>query len=162
MSLALAVVSAGCVPDGLAFRVDQRLTFSSPEERATVELPVVLDWEIRDFDVVEPGGAVQDDEGYFAIFVDRAPIPPNESLSWIGRKDRSCRAADGCPDEEYLNSRGVYTTSQTELALTSIPRTTDGDRIERHRVIVVLLDASGTRVGETAFELVFNLDRGEV
>ena len=40
-----------------------------------------------------------------------------ESHDWVARKDDSCRESDGCPDEEYLNARGIYTTTKTELTL---------------------------------------------
>ena len=157
---ALCVSLAGCVPQGLAFKIDDRLTFQSPEDRSTVQLPVRLDWDIRDFDIVEPGSEVREDAGYFAVFIDSSPMPPNKPLSWIARKDNSCREADGCPDEEYLNARGIYTTTETELVLEQLPRTTnDDDRRERHRATIVLLDASGTRIGESAFEIAFDLDR---
>lgn len=151
---------AGCVPQGLAFRVDDRLTFVSPEDRATVSLPVTLDWEIRDFDVVDPGSAPREDAGYFAVFVDRSPMPPTEPLSWVARDDTSCREDDGCPDEDYLNARGIYTTTETELVLEQVPRTTDDeDRKERHRAVVVLLDGDGHRIGESAFEIAFDVER---
>jgi hypothetical protein len=141
---------AGCVPQGLAFRVDDRLTFVSPEDRSTVSLPVVIDWEVRDVDVDS-----------FAVFVDRAPMPPNETLRWLARKDTTCRADDGCPDQDYLSSRGVYTTTETELVLEQVPRTTDReDRKERHRAVVVLLDSEGRRIGESAFEVAFDVERG--
>lgn len=162
-ALSLAALCAGltgCVPQGLAFKIDERLTFQSPEDRSTVTLPVRLDWEIRDFDITEPGGEVRDDAGYFAVFVDSSPMPPNKPLSWVARKDNSCREADGCPDEEYLNARGIYTTTETELVLPQLPRTTNReDRKERHRAIVVLLDAEGKRIGESAFEIAFDLER---
>lgn len=161
--LLLCVALTGCVPQGLAFRVDDRLSFSSPEERSTVRLPLTLEWSIRDFDIVEPGGPVRKDSGYFAVFFDRSPMPPNEHLRWLAREDISCRADDRCPDEEYLNARGVYTTTNTRLVLEHLPRTTDPDdrqdRKERHRAIVVLLDASGRRIGESAFEIVFDVER---
>jgi hypothetical protein len=140
----------GCVPQGLAFRVDDRLSFVAPEDRSTVTLPVRIDWEVRDVDVDS-----------FAVFVDRAPMPPNEPLRWLARNDTSCREQDGCPDEEYLNSRGVYTTTETELVLEQVPRTTDRDeRKERHRAVVVLLDREGRRIGESAFEIEFDVERG--
>jgi hypothetical protein len=159
--LALLLGLTACVPQGLAFRVDDRLTFITPEDRATVSLPVVIDWEIRDFEVVDPGTPADGgDAGYFAVFVDRAPMPPNESLRWLARKDTSCRPDDGCPDEEYLNARGVWTTTETELVLEQLPRTTDReDRKERHRAVVVLLDAQGRRIGESAFEITFDVER---
>lgn len=149
-----------CVPQGLAFRADQRLSFVSPEDRSTVSLPVKVDWDIRDFEVVDPGQPVGEDEGYFGVFVDRAPVPPGEPLSWIARDDDDCRAADGCPDEEYLAARGVYATTETEMVFEQIPRTNvRAGQDERHRVVVVLLDADGRRIGESAFEIAFDLDR---
>jgi hypothetical protein len=158
--LSLSGVLTACVPQGLAFRTDQRLTFVSPEDRATVSLPVRIDWDIRDFDIVDPGQPVGEDEGYFAVFVDRAPVPPGKPLSWIARDDDDCRAADGCPDEEYLNTRGVYATTETELIFEQLSRTDDREgRKERHRVVVVLLDADGKRIGESAFEIAFDLKR---
>jgi hypothetical protein len=159
--LGACLALTACVPQGLAFRIDDRLTFTSPADRSTVRLPVRIDWEIRDFDIVDPDEPVSGtDEGFFAVFVDRAPMPPGESLRWLARKDSSCRADDGCPDEEYLNARGVFTTTETELVLEQLPRTTDReDRKERHRVVVVLLDAESRRIGESAFEIAFDVER---
>ncbi len=160
--LGLCGVLSGCVPQGLAFRVDERLTFQAPADRSTVTLPVTLDWDIRDFEITEPGGEPREDAGYFAVFVDGTPMPPGKPLRWIARKDTSCRAADGCPDEEYLAARGIYTTTETELVLDQLPRTTsdeEQDRRERHRATIVLLDARGHRIGESAFEILFDLDR---
>lgn len=151
---------AGCVPQGLAFRVDERLTFQAPEDRSTVTLPVTIDWDIRDFEVTGPGGPAREDAGYFAVFVDRTPMPPGRSLRWTARDDRGCREDDGCPDAEYLEARGIYTTTETALVLEQLPRLgDDDDPRERHRATVVLLDATGTRLGESAFEVVFDLRR---
>ena len=162
--VALCAALSGCVPEGLAFRTDTRLTIVSPEDRTEVSLPVTIDWDIRDFEIVEPGADVAGSDegraGYFAVFVDSTPMPPGESLRWVARDDTSCREADGCPDEEYLAARGIYTTSETELVLEQLPRTgREQDRRERHRATIVLLDASGTRIGESAFEVAFDIDR---
>ena len=54
----------GCTSEGLAFRVDERVTITSPADRATVELPLRLVWKVRDFDC------------NFAVFVDQAPMRP--------------------------------------------------------------------------------------
>jgi len=157
--LGLTVALSGCVPQGLAFKIDDRLTFTSPEDRAEVKLPVTLDWDIRDFEITEPGGEPRKDAGYFAVFVDSTPMPPGKPLSWIARQDNSCRPADGCPDEEYLLVRGIYTTSETKLVIEELPRSSDEERRERHRATIVLLDASGKRIGESAFEIAFDIDR---
>ncbi len=157
--LGMCLAITGCVPQGLAFRVDDRLSFVSPADRSTVQLPVTVDWEIEDFEVTGPGGEPSKTSGYFGVFVDKTPMPPGKDLRWLVRKDRGCREADGCPDDEYLNTRGIYTTTDTLLLLEQLPRTADEDRRERHRVTVVLLDASGTRIGESAFELAFDIER---
>lgn len=155
----LCVALTACVPQGLAFRVDERLTFVEPEDRSTVSLPITIDWDIRDFEITGPGGDPREDAGYFAVFLDRTPMPPGKPLRWLVRDDRSCREDDGCPDEAYLAERGVYTTTETELTLEQVPLTNDDDRRERHRATIVLLDASGTRIGESAFEVAFDVDR---
>jgi hypothetical protein len=159
--LVMCAALTACVPQGLAFQVDDRLTFSTPEDRSEVSLPVTLDWEIRDFEVVEPGQSrPSEDAGYFAVFVDAAPMPPGKPLRWLARKDTSCRESEGCPDAEYLSSRGVYTTTDTRLVLDQLPRlSNDEDRRERHRAVVVLLNAEGERIGESAFEIEFDVER---
>ena len=57
--LSACLALTACVPQGLAFRVDQRLTFVTPEDRSTVQLPVTIDWEIRDFYIVAPDEPVR-------------------------------------------------------------------------------------------------------
>lgn len=151
----------GCVSQDLAFRVDDRVEIVTPADRAEVTLPVTLEWEVEDFEVVGPGAEVRDDAGYFAVFVDTSPVPPGKTLAHVARDDRGCREQDGCPDAEYLSSRGIWTTTETRLVLDQLPRTSDDDRRERHTATIVLLDGSGTRIGESAFEVVFEVDRGE-
>lgn len=160
MVLALLVTLSGCVPQGLAFREDTRLTIVAPEDRSTVSLPVTLDWDIRDFRVVEPGRRPgPNGEGYFGVFVDVSPVPPGKQLAWIARKDRSCVAADGCPSEAYLAERGVYATTSTQLTLDNLLRRAVVKGVERHRATIVLLDAGGARLGESAFEVTFYVKR---
>lgn len=153
------VCLTACVPSGLSFRVDDRLEFESPKDRATVRLPVRIDWNVRDFRVVEPGTPPRPGEGYFAVFVDRAPQPPGKPLSWIARNDDSCVAAAQCPDEGYYADRGVYATTETHVVLEDLVRRGSDKRKERHTVTVVLLDGVGARIGESAFTIDFYLDR---
>lgn len=155
----LALCLTGCVPSGLSFRVDDRLHFESPRDRSTVRLPVRIDWTMRDFTVVEPGSPPRKGEGYFAVFVDRAPQPPGKPLSWIARNDDACVASPDCPDDEYYRGRGVYTTTDTHLVLEDLVRRGSDKRKERHTVTITLLDGAGARIGESAFDLDFYLDR---
>jgi hypothetical protein len=64
----IAAAATACVPDGLSFRVDERVTITAPDDREQVTLPLTIDWDVRDFD------------GTFAVFVDRAPIGPGDPL----------------------------------------------------------------------------------
>ena len=161
-AVAVLLLATGCVSQDLAFRIDDRVEIVAPSDRAEVSLPITIDWEVADFDVVEPGSPVREDAGYFAVFVDRAPVPPGKTLAHVAKDDTGCREADGCPDAEYLSSRGIWTTTDTQLVIDQLPRTgDDDDRRERHTATVVLLDASGARIGESAFEVVFEVDRGE-
>src|SRR3954449_7464875 len=72
--IALAAVASillsGCVPQGLAFRVDDRLDITSPKDRAEVTLPLTVSWTVRDFTVDKSGATGTKDTGYFAVFVD--------------------------------------------------------------------------------------------
>ena len=151
----------GCVPQGLAFRVDKRLTITSPKDRAEVTLPLTVSWNIRDFTIVGPGESPQArDSGYFAVFIDQAPQPPGKPLSWIARKDRTCRASDGCPDAEYLAARHIFSTTDTHITFEQLPRpSSENKQKERHTITVVLLDPAGKRIGESAFEVVVTVDR---
>lgn len=145
--LALVAPLSGCAPDGLDFRVDDRVKVVSPKDRSTVSLPVTLDWDVRDF------------TGSFAVFVDTSPMPPGKTLSWLARKDASCQTSEGCPSPAYLALRDVYSTTATELTLDKLPRKADNGERERHRMTIVLLDRGGHRQGESAFEVDFNIIR---
>jgi len=145
--LVAGVLTAGCSTQ-VAFRVDDRVSFTAPKDRATVTLPLRLDWEVRDF------------TGSFAVFIDQAPVPPGKPLAYVARKDTRCKRSAGCPDKEYLASQGVFLTTTSDLRIERLPRDTrHPDRRERHRAVVVLLDAAGNRVGESAYEVVFDVSR---
>lgn len=159
--IAIATSSA-CVSEGLAFRTDTRLEITSPEDRSEVTLPLTVSWTVRDFQIVKPDedAVAAEDAGYFAVFVDRAPQPPGESVTWVARDDPGCRPEDGCPDEEYLAVRGIYETTKTSITLNQLPQpVADATTRERHTVTVVLLDPAGRRIGESAFAVDFTVDR---
>ncbi len=149
--VALAVTAlAGCGVRGLAFREDTRVDIVAPADREVVALPVTVRWTVRDFG------------GTFAAIVDGSPQPPGEPLGWFARNDDSCRASDGCPDEEYLANRRVFVTPEREFTVVRLPDTEiDGRRREFHEVTVVLLDGEGRRVGESAWSVEFQVERDE-
>ncbi|MDX6199683.1 MAG: hypothetical protein QOJ79_2834 [Actinomycetota bacterium] len=158
---ALSLLTSGCVAQGLAFRIDDRVRIDAPKARSQVTLPVTVRWSVKDFTVVAPGieATATDHAGYFGVFVDQTPQPPGKTLAWVARKDRSCRVSDGCPDAEYLAARNIYSTSQTQITFEQLPRPSDTSKKERHNVTIVLLDAKGRRIGESAFYVEFVVKR---
>lgn len=159
MTSLILLAGTACVPDHLAFRADDRVTITAPDDHAEVTLPVTVRWRIEEFDVVEPGTPVREDAGFFAVFVDSSPMPAGKDLAWLVREDPACDRAKGCPNAKYLAERDVYITTATELRLTELAeRTADGP--ERHRATIVLLDGSGRRLGESAFRIDFEVRRG--
>jgi len=148
--LALALLTSACAVRGVAFRQDHRLSFLSPGDRDEVTLPVTVEWEVEDFDV--PG------DGFFAVFVDRAPQPPGKTLDWLARDDDACEVTDGCPDDEWFADRDVFRTTETSITIDRLPDNTDSGR-ERHEVTVVLVDRDGRRIGETGWTLELEVTR---
>lgn len=161
-TVALAAVTLGaCSFSGLGFVQDRRLEFVSPADRELVALPVTIDWEIEDFEVVDPSevATTSPDAGHFAVFVDGRPQPPGEPLSWHAESDDTCERDPGCPDEEWYRVRGIHTTTATEFTIERLARPADDNRREIHTVTVVLLDAAGVRIGESAWQVDIEIDR---
>ena len=155
--LVVALTAAGCLPQGLAFRTDERVTITSPDDRETVSLPVTITWTVDGFDLVEPGAPAQDDAGYFAVFVDRAPVSPGERFDSVADGDAACRGS--CPDAAYLAQRGIYATTATQVVIESV-ELDDDDRSDRHTATIVLVDGAGRRIGESAFDVTFEIEDG--
>lgn len=145
---ALALCCCACGYNGLDFVRDERIEIVAPKDRAVVSLPLDVAWTVRDFD------------GSFAVFVDRNPQPAGETLEWFTRDDEQCRALPGCPDETYFTAKDIYTTSVPQLRIDRLSTLTSDEEYLRefHEVIVVLLDAQGRRIGESAFSTEFELE----
>lgn len=156
-----AIGLSACSFQGLGFIQDRRLEFVSPEDREIVRLPVTVDWEIEDFEVVDPDAAATPDpgEGYFGVFIDSRPQPPGEALSWHAKDDETCQRDPDCPDEEWYRIRGIHTTTESEFTIELLPRPFDDNRREIHTITVILLDANGVRIGESAWQMDFEIDR---
>lgn len=147
IAVAVAALLSGCAVHGLALRQDTRLHIVEPADRSTVTLPLTLSWAIRDF-------AVASGRGSFAIVVDRAPPRPGETLGWLFRGSRECRAA-GCLDPSFLAQRDVYETDRSVLAIDHVAHLSGRDRRAFHEVTIVLLDSQGRRIGESAWSRQF-------
>ena len=156
----LTLLLAGCGVHGLAFRHDTRLSITAPQPRAPVTLPVTVTWEVDGFRVIGLDGAQLPDAGVFGVFVDGSPQPPGQPLAWFARDDETCRAAEGCPDAQYLAGRGVYTTTATRFKIAALPpRPVGSRRAEIHDVTISFLDGTGRRIGESAFSVSFEVVR---
>lgn len=155
-TVAIAFSIAGCDISSMQFVRDERVEIVEPEDRSTVAFPVTLRWQVTDFTVTGRDGGKKPDAGSFAVFVDRPPIPPGTTLEWYVQQDDSC-GASACGSVEKLTD--VYTTEQTSLKLTELSKLNERGGQERHEVVVVLMDGTGARIGESAFYVTFQVDR---
>jgi hypothetical protein len=168
LALLLVGLLPACGTGDLQLRADTRVRFVAPAQDSTVHLPMTVRWSVRDFTVLpasasaSPAAAPRRDAGLFAVFVDRAPIRPGQSVSSLADGDKPCLRTPGCPNEAYLNSRHVYTTRTPELTIEGLADTRPVHRPsakDRHEVIVVLLDSLQRRIGESFYRLDFVVDR---
>jgi hypothetical protein len=166
-ALALAVLLlpplSGCDTSQVAaydFVRDERLTISSPADRAEVRLPLTLRWSAKDFRVVGADGSAGSDRGRFAVFVDRPPMAAGKTVASVFDDDDDCQETPGCPDASYLERNGVFVTDRQELVLEELPelRRRDGAP-DRHQVTVVLVNGRDRRIGESAAVVDFTILR---
>lgn len=161
-SVALAIPA--CTLQG-AFVEDQRVEIVRPQDRAEVELPLAVQWTAEDFVITPPDGSASDDRGYFAILIDRAPMPPGEDLESLAEGDLECQENPKCPDRRWFASHGVYYTTATSFEIENLVDSRPEERPEapdRHEVTIVLLNGRGERIGETAFSVEFDINRKQV
>lgn len=151
VSLLLALVSASCGIGNYQFRNDHRLRFESPRPRENVRLPTTVRWSMKDF---TPG-----EDGEFALFVDRAPMPVGKDLKWLVRNLPNCDHDPICPTVDQLARENVFVTTDAQVELTQLPRVGGSVGKEQHYVNIVLLDRTGTRTSESAWYLPFTTDR---
>lgn len=131
----------------------------APPSHTTVQLPVTVRWTVHDFRVTGPSHSTNPNAGYFGVFVDRAPVPPGKTLSYVAQGDQLCLATPGCPDKQYINEHQAYATTQTSFTFKHLPDLSAYQGHELHEVTVVMLDGQGQRVGESAWYVDFTYDR---
>jgi hypothetical protein len=122
-----ALLTSACGPEGLDFRQDHRLAVVAPDGVPTVHLPLAVRWRF-----LGPLGEADGPAG-FAVFVDRAPLGPGETLSSLDAAER----------------RAVTVTTATEATVSSVDSNASGGARE-HQATVVLLDSGGRRIGEAS------------
>jgi hypothetical protein len=146
----------------ISFRIDKRLHFIAPKDRAKVKQPVTISWRMDNFTIWHPGDDPnQPNSGYFAIFVDRTPIKPGQTMKAVAAGDRFCQRTAGCPSISYLNNRDVFVTSNTSYSFPVIPpQANDKESVQLHTFIIVLMSPSGHRMKESAWELDLRIPKG--
>ncbi len=139
----------------LNFRADKRLHFLSPQDRSTVQPPVTIAWRMDDFRTAAQGsGPPSHDAGYFAIFVDQTPIKPGHTMDDVASDDPFCKQSPTCPDSDYLAQHDIYTTTKTSIEIPVIANLPGNkEKLQLHTITIVLMDTSGHRIGESAWEL---------
>jgi len=164
VAIATTVLLPACRVSDLSFKEDERVEIVSPKDQDKVALPFELRWTVKDFEVVGPDGSDSDDAGYFAVLLDESPMPPGEGLDYFARDDESCDRSAGCPDAQYFAERGIFPTSATSFEVTTIEDTRLTDRQsapDDHELTVILLNGKGERIGESAFRVDVEVDRGQ-
>jgi hypothetical protein len=122
----------------------------APQSEARASLPLSIRWRAPKL----PAG------DSFALFVDRAPMRPGNTLRSL--MDKSCKRTPGCPDESTLEGNNIYITTQTSLQLTSLGKTGIRDRgtgKEIHSLRIVEVNGTGHRVGEGFASVEFVVER---
>jgi hypothetical protein len=154
--LMATLLLAGC-GGGVAFHVDDPLTGSGSVDLEPRPLPLVLSWEDPDSGLA---AALEAQQRYYVVFVDRAPIAPGSNLATL--VDTDCERSQGCPNREWFADEGVHITRQPALVLQALVDARTSERVDaqdRHVATVVVADASGTRVGEGAITIPFLVQR---
>lgn len=150
VSTAAAVSAlAGCGGASGALTVDDSIEILEPAPLDVVTTPFDIRWEGDP----PPGGS-------FAVFVDRGPIRPGQSLA--DAFEDACDGEAGCPDATFLEVRGVHLTDDTAVTIPLLaPRAgVDGaSSLDVHRATVVIVDADGVRRGERAWSTEFRVAR---
>lgn len=137
-------------------RRSEQVTFTAPVGGEALPQPVTVAWTV-DADLQ---ARIDAGEVVFAVFVDRSPIAAGQNL--LDLADDDCRRDTDCPDAQWLADRGVYATRNPVLLLEGLgDRRTSAaqDAADRHRALIVLLDAAGTRLGEDWWSTTFLIDR---
>jgi hypothetical protein len=143
-ALVAVLILAGC-SGSRAFVADQRIHIVSPAPLATVAVPFTVSWS----------GSRPDDRAY-AVFVDRAPIAPGQTVRALA--DTQCKRRPGCPDGTYLAGLGVFVGSTSPVEVTQLDRPggTAGRAADPvHTLTVVALDGQGRRLGDVSWTTEF-------
>ena len=155
--LLAGALSSSCAFSNIDLIQDHRVHLVAPATDQTVHLPVTIRWSVNG---LQPG--VGNPPVRFAVFVDRAVIKPGTTLRSIASGDQRCLQEPSCPSASYLQERGVYLVSGTQLTLpflADLRNAGSHTSKDTHTVTIVILDGD-RRNGESAFSRTFFVARG--
>ena len=161
-ALALATVAVAVSACGftrtdapVSFKADHRLSFESPDQEDEVDIPVRLDWKVKDFPL--------QNGNRFAVFVDKAPVGPKRTV-----RIRLCTEGEKLPPQPGSertkickdDTERIYFADKTSLTLKCFEPRFDAPKRERdtHSATVVLVDRNDRRVGQAATTVRFHVD----
>lgn len=144
---------------GLQFHNDHRMKILNPHENERVTAPVTLRWTMKNFTVARAQqGPVNNGTGYFAVFVDRSPVRPGQTLASVNHRNPTCAHSTLCLSRSYLASEQVYTTTKDELVLPQVADISGNQQsVQFHNATVVLMNTAGHRIGESAWTVEFKM-----
>jgi hypothetical protein len=134
----VCVLTLSSCASGLSFRHDDRLTITAPADGELVSEPVLVEWTMRP----RPASVKS-----FLVLVDRPPQPPGTSVEHFKVDDRS----------------NLYPADGLSVEIPAFEAETTGpeNRRNRHRIVVVPLDADGRRIGENSEHIEVDVFRDE-
>jgi hypothetical protein len=135
------------------------MTITSPHENELVSAPFTLRWTMKDFTVAGRGvGPVENHTGYFAVFIDRAPVRPGQTLAAVSKNTPSCQHTTLCMTPSYLAGEQVYVTTKDELRLQSVADIlSNNESTQFHTATVILMNTAGKRISESAWTVEFKM-----
>lgn len=134
----LALTSLTSCAEGLSFRRDDRLVITAPGDGELVSEPVLVEWKMSPRPANVRG---------FLVLVDRAPQPPGSTIEHFKVDNRS----------------NLYQTATLSVEIPALEASTTGpkNRRNRHRIVVIALDAAGRRIGENSEHIEVDVFRDE-
>jgi hypothetical protein len=153
--VALATLLGGCRTSDMAFRTSDRISIERPHEMERVALPVTLRWKA---DGVRTSTGLKGPGPFYAVFVDRAPLPAGTGLRTL--IDDDCHRQKDCPDLAWYADRDIYVTGEPHVTLSRLPSLGNGTRTagtNNHRVVVVLIGEDGVRIDESSAAVTFEV-----
>lgn len=165
-AVSFLLAATGCATSlhGLEFHNDNRMKILEPRQNELVSNPITLSWTMKDFTVAGPGaGPVADGTGYFAVFVDRAPVKPGQTLAAVAKHTPSCQNTTLCTTKSYLATEQVYTTTKDAITLPPIADLlNNNESTQYHTATVILLNTAGERISESAWSVEFRMQSSGV